>query len=85
MGKTGSFSCNALEDVINEGVHDGHGLAGYTGIRMDLLQYLVYVVRFFPTTATVLSCFGALSHFVRSLSHFVRLKCLSHYCHGLMF
>ena len=43
MGKTGSLSCDTLEDVIHEGVHDGHGLAGYTGVRVHLLQDLVDV------------------------------------------
>ena len=43
MGKTGSLSSNALEDVIHEGVHDGHGLAGHSSIGVDLLQDLVDV------------------------------------------
>ena len=34
---------NALEDVVHEAVHDGHGTAGDTGIGMDLLQDLVDV------------------------------------------
>ena len=43
MGKTGSLSGNALEDVIHEGVHDGHGLAGYTSVGVHLLQDFVDV------------------------------------------
>ena len=43
VGKTGSFSCDTLEDVIHEGVHDGHGFAGYTSVGVDLLQDLVDV------------------------------------------
>ena len=26
VGKTAGLSCDALEDVVHEGVHDGHGL-----------------------------------------------------------
>ena len=40
-----SFGRNALEDVVDERVHYGHGLARDTGIRMDLLQYFVNVHR----------------------------------------
>ena len=43
VGQTGSLSCDALEDVVHEGVHDGHGLAGHSSIRVDLLEYLVDV------------------------------------------
>lgn len=30
----------ALEDIVDEGVHDGHGLLGDTGIGVDLLEDL---------------------------------------------
>ena len=43
MSKTGCFSSNALEDVIDKGVHDAHGLGGYTGVGVDLFQDLVDV------------------------------------------
>ncbi len=43
MGKTGGLGSDALEDVVHEGVHDGHGLAGDTSIRVDLLQDFVDV------------------------------------------
>ena len=43
VGKAGSFSSDALEDVVNERVHDAHGFAGDTGVRMNLLQHLVDV------------------------------------------
>ena len=41
---------NPLKDVINERVHDGHGLGGDAGVWVDLLQHLVDVdgVRFLP-------------------------------------
>ena len=31
---------DSVKYVINEGVHDTHGLLGYTGVWMDLLQHL---------------------------------------------
>jgi len=34
---------DALEDVIDEGVHDGHGLGGDARVRVHLLQHLVDV------------------------------------------
>jgi len=34
---------DALEDVVDEGVHDTHGLRADAGIRVDLLQDLVDV------------------------------------------
>ncbi len=43
MCQAGSLSCDTLEDVVHEGVHDGHGLAGYTSVRVHLLQDLVDV------------------------------------------
>jgi len=43
MGQTRGLSGNALEDVVHERVHDGHGLGGDTGVGVDLLQHLVDV------------------------------------------
>ena len=43
MGKAGSFGRDALEDVVDERVHDAHGLAGDTSVRVNLLQHLVDV------------------------------------------
>ena len=34
---------DALEDVVDEGVHDAHGFGRDAGVRVDLLQHLVYV------------------------------------------
>jgi hypothetical protein len=44
-GKLSGFSRDTLEDIVDEGVHDGHSLLGDTGIRVDLLQDLVNVRR----------------------------------------
>ena len=43
MGKAGSFGGDALEDVVDERVHDAHGFAGDTSVRVNLLQHLVDV------------------------------------------
>lgn len=43
VGQTGSLGSDALEDVVDEGVHDGHSLAGNTSVWVDLLQDLVDV------------------------------------------
>ena len=43
VGQTGSLSGNAFKDVIDKAVHDGHGLAGDSSIRMNLLQHFVDV------------------------------------------
>ena len=43
VGQSAGLSGDTLKDVIHEGVHDGHGLAGYTGVRVDLLEDLVDV------------------------------------------
>lgn len=42
-GKLSSLSGDALEDIVDEGVHDRHALLGDTGIGVDLLQHLVNV------------------------------------------
>lgn len=43
VSKTGSLGSDSLEDVVDEAVHDAHGLAGHTGVRVHLLQDLVDV------------------------------------------
>ena len=43
VGKTGGLGGDSLEDVVDERVHDAHGLGGDTGVRVDLLQHLVDV------------------------------------------
>ena len=43
VGQTGSLGGDALEDVVDEGVHDGHGLGADAGVRVHLLQDLVDV------------------------------------------
>ena len=50
VGKTGGLGRNPLEDVVNEGVHDGHGLGGHSSVGVNLLEHLVDVdtVRLLP-------------------------------------
>ena len=36
-GKLSSLSCDTLEDIVEEGVHDGHSLFRDSSIRVDLL------------------------------------------------
>ena len=43
MGKTAGLSGDALEQVVDEGVHDAHGLGGDTGVGVHLLEDLVDV------------------------------------------
>ena len=60
------FGGDTLEDVVDERVHDGHGLAGDASVGVDLLQHLVDVdgVGLLSTMATLLLvssigwCFG---------------------------
>ena len=43
--KTGGLGGDAVEDIVDEGVHDGHASLGDTGVVVDLLEDLVDVRR----------------------------------------
>lgn len=43
VGETGRLGSDALEDVVDEAVHDRHRLAADARVGMDLLQHLVDV------------------------------------------
>ena len=61
VGETAGLSSDTLEDVVHEGVHDGHGLAGDTSVGVDLLQHLVDVDRVgFPPPPALLLVSGTL-------------------------
>ncbi len=47
--KLSSLGSDTLEDIVDEGVHNGHSLFGDTGVRVYLLEDLVDVrrVRFY--------------------------------------
>ena len=60
-GKLSGFSGNALENVVDERVHDGHSLLGNTGIRVHLLEHLVDVRRVrFSSLLALLGTSGSL-------------------------
>ena len=50
VGEARGLSSESLEDVVNEGVHDGHGLGGHASVGVNLLEHLVDVdgVRLLP-------------------------------------
>ena len=50
------LSSNTLEQVVDERVHDAHGLGGDTSVGVDLLQNLVDVdgIRFLPLLVLLL-------------------------------
>ena len=60
VGQTGSLSSDTFEDIVDEGVHDAHGLGGDTSVGMDLLQHLVDVdsIRFLPFLGPLLVVLG---------------------------
>ena len=43
VSQTGGLSSDPLKQVVDERVHDAHGLGGDTSVRVDLLQDLVDV------------------------------------------
>ena len=60
VGKTGSFGSDTFEDIVDERVHDAHGLGGYTGVGVDLFQDLVDVdgIRFLSLAVLLLAILG---------------------------
>ena len=60
VSKTGSLSSDTFEDIVDERVHDAHGLGGDTSIGMDLFQHLVDVdgVGFLPFAVLFLISLG---------------------------
>ena len=43
VSQTGSLSSDSLEDIVDEGVHDGHSLGADSSVRVDLFQDFVDV------------------------------------------
>ena len=43
VSKTAGFGGDSLKDIVDEGVHDAHGLGGDSSVGVDLLQDLVDV------------------------------------------
>jgi len=64
-----SLAGDALEDVVDEGVHDGHSLLADSRVGVDLLEHLVDVggVRLDALLAALLLVSGGLGGFGGSL------------------
>ena len=60
VSQAGRFGGDTFEDIVDERVHDAHGLGGDTSIGMDLLQHLVDVdsIRFLPFLGPLLVVLG---------------------------
>ena len=60
VSEAAGFPGDALEDVIHEGVHDGHSLGADTSVGVHLLEHLVDVdsVRFTSLLAPLLVSLG---------------------------
>ena len=56
VGQAGGFAGDALEQIVDEAVHDAHGLAGDSGVGMHLLHDFVHVdaVAFSPLSLSLL-------------------------------
>ena len=89
MSQTRGFTGDALKDVVDEGVHDAHGLGGDAGVGVDLLQHLVDVdaVALLPGLSALLAALGGgladgflgalLGRWLRFLKYFIEV--LAHY------
>ena len=58
VSQAGSFTSDALEDIVDKGVHDAHGFAGDTSVRVNLLQHFVDVdgIAFLSLSLSLLLC-----------------------------
>ena len=70
VGQPAGFGSNPLENVVNERVHDRHGLRADASIRVHLLQNLVDVdsVRFLSFSLPLASFFATSSFWWPSTS-----------------
>ncbi|KAJ0062205.1 hypothetical protein NL108_017948 [Boleophthalmus pectinirostris] len=63
--QAGGLTANPLENVVDEGIHNAHGLGGDTGVGVYLLEHLVHVdgVALLPGLSLLLAAFaGGLGH-----------------------
>jgi len=68
----GSFSGDSVEGIVDEGVHNVHGLLGDTNVRVNLLEDLVDVDgEGFNSSSSGLLVSRGSSGFSRFLAHFV--------------
>ena len=49
VSKSAGLSGDSLEQIVDERVHDAHGLGGDSSVRVDLLQHLVDRIPSFST------------------------------------
>jgi hypothetical protein len=77
-GKLSCLTRNALEDIVDERVHDGHALLRDTGVGVHLLEHLVNVRRVRLSALLVSFSAGGLLH-SRGLRRLLG-GCLSHDC-----
>ena len=75
-GKLSGFVGNALEDVVNERVHDGHTLLGDSSIGVDLLEDTVDVSSI--SFGTLLVLLGAGGGLLGGLLASLLAGCFSH-------
>ena len=74
VGKTAGLSSDTFKEIVDEGVHDAHGLGGDTSVGVDLFQHLVDVdgIGLLTLMAFLLSVLGdglcGLAGFLGSLS-----------------
>ena len=56
VSQSGCLSCNSLEHIIDKAVHDAHGFAGDSSVRVHLLEDLVDVdsIAFLPLSFPLL-------------------------------
>jgi len=78
-GELSSLASNALEDVVDERVHDAHALLADAGVGVDLLEHLVDVggVGFDALLAALLLVAGG-GDFLGSLGGCLLGGCLGH-------
>lgn len=81
VGQSRCLGSDALEDVVHERVHDGHGLAADSGVGVHLLQHLVDVdrVALLPPALLLLVSLGDV---LLGLSGFLRCLSAGLGCHG---
>jgi len=62
IGQLGGFIGDSLEDIVDKRVHDAHGLAGDSGVWVDLLKDFVDVdgIGLLPLLVALGSVFSAL-------------------------
>ena len=66
-GETTSLTCKTLEDILDKGVHNNHGLLGDTSVGVDLLEHFVDVGGVGAVVALLAMLLANTSSFLRGL------------------